>query len=127
MPEKLVRVRRFAWVALLLVGAVQGWVFRHVVSPDGVAYLDLSDAIVSGRLRDLVSGYWSPIYPVIVGVLRLLVSPTPLATPYWEFALLHVVSFLGYALSLAAFEWFLRALDEAGAKWGEGRSQRPFA
>ena len=125
MTQNLARVRRCAWVALLLMAALQGWVFRHAVSPDGVAYLDLSDAIVKGRLSDLVNGYWSPLYPVLVGVVRLAVSATPLADPYWEFALLHVVSFLGFALSLAAFEWFLRALDDAGAQWGQG--QQPFA
>lgn len=117
MPATVQQVRLVAWSVLLVLAALQGWFFRHVVSPDGVAYLDLSDAVVHWRLGELVNGYWSPLYPALVGLLRLLVS-----NPYWEFALMHLASFLGFALSLAAFEWFLRALDDAGATWG----QQPF-
>lgn len=117
------RLRVIAWSILLLLAAAQGWIFRHTVSPDGVAYLDLSDAVVHGRFGELVNGYWSPAYPALIGIARLLVGATPLGAPYWEFALVHVVNLLAFALSLAAFEWFLRALDAAGAAWG----QQPFA
>lgn len=124
MPDHRVnRVRLVAWSVLVPLAALQGWVFRHTVAPDGVAYLDLSDAVVQWRLGELVNGYWSPVYPTIVGVVRLLLSATPLGAPYWEFALLHFVSFASFVLSLAAFEWFLRALDNAGAAW----HQQPFS
>lgn len=116
------RLRVVAWSILLLLAAAQGWIFRHTVSPDGVAYLDLSDAVVHGRFGELVNAYWSPVYPALIGVTRILVSATPFGAPYWEFALVHAVNILTFALSLAAFEWFLRALDAAGAAWG----QQPF-
>jgi hypothetical protein len=119
------RVRVIAWVILLLLAAVQGWIFRHKGSPDGVAYLDLSDAVVHGRLGELVNGYWSPLYPAMIGLVRLLVVATPLGAPYWEFAIVHLVNVVTFALSLAAFEWFLRALNAAGAAWGG--EQQPFA
>src|SRR5687768_17881842 len=111
------RVRAIAWGVLLTLAAMQAWGFRHTISPDGIAYLDLSDALLSGHVRELVNAYWSPLYPTLIGLLRLLVSATPLGAPYWEFALLHLVSFIGFALSLGAFEWFLRGLDDAGAHW----------
>jgi 4-amino-4-deoxy-L-arabinose transferase-like glycosyltransferase len=116
-------VRGAAWAALLCCAAIQGWVYRHDISPDGVAYLDLSDGVVNGRLGELVNGYWSPVYPIIVGLLRLSLAWTPLSAPYWEFTLLHLASFLGFVLSLRAFEWFLDALTLAGASW----AQQPFA
>jgi hypothetical protein len=119
MSKNLVSVRRIAWAVLLLTGAGQAWVFRHAISPDGVAYLDLSDAVLSGRLADLVNGYWSPLYPALIGLLRLLLAPTSLAQPYWEFALVHVVNLLGLILSLVSFEWFLNALDDSGRRWGQ--------
>ncbi|MGH7677199.1 MAG: hypothetical protein ACRENU_01955, partial [Gemmatimonadaceae bacterium] len=125
MPNNLQKVRWVAWVTLLLAGGNQAWVFRHTVSPDGVAYLDLSDAVAIGRPSDLLNAYWSPLYPALIGFVRLLVSPTPLGTPYWEFALLHVVSFLGFVASLAAFEWFLSAVDDESADWGD--THRPLA
>jgi hypothetical protein len=117
------RLRVIAWSVLLLLAALQGWIFRHKVSPDGVAYLDLSDAVVDGRFGELVNAYWSPVYPALIGIARILVTATPFGAPYWEFALVHAVNFLTFALSLAAFEWFLRALDAVGAAWG----QQPFA
>jgi hypothetical protein len=97
--------------------------YRHDISPDGVAYLDLSDAIVHGRPADLINGYWSPVYPVVVGLLRLALAWTPIATPYWEFTILHLASFIGFVLSLWTFEWFLDALTSAGTGW----KQQPFA
>jgi hypothetical protein len=119
MSKNLVRVRRIAWPVLLLTGAAQAWVFRHAISPDGVAYLDLSDAIVTGRLGELVNAYWSPLYPTLIGLLRLLLAPTPLAEPYWEFTLVHAVNLVGLVLSLVSFEWFLKALDESAERWGQ--------
>ena len=116
------QVRAAAWSLLLTLAAAQAWLFRHEISPDGVAYLDLSDAIVDGRVGDLVNGYWSPAYPFLIGLVRLVVDPTRLGAPQWEFTLVHAVNFLTFALALAAFEWLLGAIDDAGARWG----QQPF-
>jgi hypothetical protein len=118
MAEPPLFVRRLAWGFLLLLAAFQAWTFRHTVSPDGVAYLDLSDAVVNGTIRDLINGYWSPVYPLVVGIARWVVSPTPLAAPYWEFAILHAVNFLGFVLALAAFDWFISAVRIASVSWG---------
>jgi hypothetical protein len=117
LANRLQRVRVVARCVLLALAVVQGWTFRHSVSPDGIAYLDLSDAVVDGSIGELVNGYWSPAYPALIGAVRWLLSATPLGTPYWEFALVHAVNVAAFALSLAAFEWFLRALDDAGAYW----------
>src|SRR5919201_823276 len=119
LTNRVERVRVIAWSVLLLLAALQSWIFRHNVQPDGIAYLDLSDAVVSGRFHELLNGYWSPVYPILVGFARLIVSPTPLGAPYWEFAIAHAVNFLAFALSLIAFESFLRALDAAGMTWGQ--------
>ena len=116
----LQRSRVAAWVALLALAVTQAWLFRHEISPDGVAYLDLSDAIVDGRIGDLVNAYWSPAYAFAIGLVRLLLASTPLGAPQWEFALVHVVNVGAFMLALAAFEWLLHALDDAGARWGQG-------
>jgi 4-amino-4-deoxy-L-arabinose transferase-like glycosyltransferase len=112
---------------LLALALWQAWVFRHEISPDGVAYLDLSDAIVNGRPGELVNGYWSPLYPTLLGLIRLLVSWTPLGEPRWEFAILHVANLAGFALAVLAFDWFLRAVDSAGERWGALTLRSPIA
>ncbi len=120
--KSLDRVRAAARSALVLAALAQAWVFRHSVNPDGISYLDLSDAVVTGRFGDIVNGYWSPLYPTLIGLVRAIL-PTPLDSPYWEFAVVHVVNVIGFILALGAFERFLGALDESGIAWG----QRPFA
>jgi hypothetical protein len=112
-------VRGAAWGILSAVAVAQAWIFRHEISPDGVAYLDLSDAVVTGRIGELVNGYWSPLYPALIGLIRLVVGATPLSAPQHEFVLIHVANVLCFGAALVAFEWFLRAIDEAGAGWGQ--------
>lgn len=118
-PSRFAMLPRLGWSILLLLALLQAWLFRHAISPDGVAYLDLSDAIVQGRPGELVNGYWSPLYPTLVGLIRALLSWTPLGDARWEFAILHVANFVGFALATAAFEWFLRAVDAAGERSGQ--------
>lgn len=120
------RVRDIARAVLLAIAAAQAWIFRHEISPDGVAYLDLSDAVVRGDPGQLVNGYWSPAYPTLIGLLRLLVSPTGLSAPQWEFAVVHVANLLGFVAALLAFEWFLRAVDDAGTTWGQTLLRSPL-
>ena len=122
MTRGVLLARRWCWSVLLAIAAAQAWLFRHEISPDGVAYLDLSDAVVRWHFNELLNGYWSPLYPVFIGGLRLLVGFTPLGAPRWEFALVHVVNLAAFVLALAAFEWLLRVLDDRGTAWG----QQPF-
>ena len=119
MTSAIRGVRGAAWGILSAVALAQAWRFRHEISPDGVAYLDLSDAVVSGRFGELVNGYWSPLYPALIGAMRLVVSATPLSAPQHEFVLIHVTNLLCFVAALLAFEWFLRAIDDAGTGWGQ--------
>jgi len=119
LPAHTRRVRDIARTTLMATAALQAWLFRHETSPDGVAYLDLSDAIVRGAPAQLVNGYWSPLYPTLIGLMRAIVSPTALSEPRWEFAIVHLANLIGFITALLAFEWFLRAVDEAGTRWGQ--------
>src|SRR5436305_125236 len=74
------RLRWVAWTIVLGLAALQAWRARFVMTPDGVSYLDLSDAVVTGRFAHLVSAYWRPLYPTLIGVVRVLARPNP----YWE-------------------------------------------
>lgn len=118
-------MRALCRTLLVALAIVQAWLFRHEISPDGVAYLDLSDSVVRGQLGELVNGYWSPLYPILIGAVRVALSRTPLGEPRWEFMILHVANLISFALALAAYEWFLGSLDSVAAKWG--RSVRSAA
>lgn len=112
-------VRRIAWLTLSALAIVQAWMFRHEISPDGVAYLDLSDAVVSGNFGELVNGYWSPLYPAVIGAVRVLLSATPLGVAPWEFTIIHIANLIGFFAALATYEWFLRVVRVAADRWGQ--------
>src|SRR4051794_35693433 len=87
-PLDPARARRIIWFVLLVLAALQAWSARLTATPDGVSYMDLSDAVVRGRVGDIVNAYWSPLYPLLIGSLRLILRPGP----YWEFALVHAMN-----------------------------------
>jgi len=76
------------------------------MNPDGVSYLNLSDAWASGDWLAGVSAYWSPLYPAVLGMASAIISPSPAG----EAPLLHAVNFLFFVLSLVGFEVFLSEL-----------------
>ncbi|MGQ9697944.1 MAG: hypothetical protein ACUVRO_08125 [Armatimonadota bacterium] len=95
--------RAFAAVALALA-AVHALAARHEVAYDGISYLDLADAWLSGDLHRVVNGYWSPLYP-------LLLVPAALVGrhwPYWEATAAHIVNLAIYAAAVAAFAFLVR-------------------
>jgi hypothetical protein len=110
------RVRAGAWVVLLALAGAQAWSARFYVTPDGVSYMDLSDAMLAGNWRELLNAYWSPLYPTLIGLLRAVLHPTP----YWEFGVVHLLNFLLFAASLLGFEYFVGALRELGrTQWNK--------
>ena len=113
-PLDPAKARRVVWIVLLVLAGMQAWAGRFAATPDGMSYVDLSDAIVSGHLSAIVNAYWSPLYPALLGALRLIFRPGP----YWENAMLHLLNFLLFAASIAGFEYFLKALTTVAAKAG---------
>jgi hypothetical protein len=97
------RLRVVAWTIILVLAAFQTWANRYAVSPDGVSYLDLSDAVVLGKWGELANLYWSPLYPFLIGVARVIGG----AAPAREVPILHAVNFAAFAAMCAAFEYFL--------------------
>ncbi len=96
-------IRGLAWVLVVALAGFQAYAQRYAVGPDGVAYLDLSDAVVAGHWGGLVNLYWSPLYPLLIGAARLVARPTPAA----EVPLVHVVNALAFIATFSAYEYFL--------------------
>lgn len=62
-----------AWLVVFgVVAAGEAWLTRALLTPDGAAYLDLADAVARGDGRTFVQGYWSPLYPLLAAVARVL-------------------------------------------------------
>lgn len=103
----LERRLRFAfWLVGILLATMQAWAYRHYISADGISYLDLSDAVLPGTdWRRIITGTWSPLYPLLLGLCRLL-SPDP----YREVIVGHFFNILIFLFAFAAFEYFFRSL-----------------
>jgi hypothetical protein len=77
--------------------------------PDGVSYLDVGDAFWRGDWHNAINAYWSPLYPLILGLFMKLFRPSI----RWEYPLVHAVNFLLYVVALICFDFFLGVfLDE---------------
>lgn len=46
--------------------------YEYVLSPDGVYYAILGKNLISGNLKEGLSTYWPPLYPLLVGVSSLV-------------------------------------------------------
>jgi hypothetical protein len=103
-PVAVRRVRVGFWCAAVLLGALHSWANRHTMSNDGVSFLDLSDAWLSGDWRHAVNGVWSPMYAWLIAFERLVLHPSV----YWEYGSVQLLNFLVFLASAAAFEFLLK-------------------
>jgi hypothetical protein len=91
---------------LVALAAFQAYAQRYVIGPDGMSYLDLSDAVVTGHWSRLVNLYWSPAYPVLIGLARLVSR----AGPAGEIPAIHAVNLLCFVALLGAFDYMLMSV-----------------
>jgi len=103
------RARRVGLGVVLLLGALDAWFFqRWNIDPDGVSYVDLALAAAARGPAALVSGYWSPLFPGLLGIAYKLLPPT-IETMYRT---AHAVSFGLYVLTTLFFARLLAQLGE---------------
>jgi hypothetical protein len=79
---------------------------RFSMNVDGISYLDLADAYWKGDWNAIVNGYWSPLYPWLLGAAIHLFH----ISMYWESNIVHAVNFLLFLFMMGAFDFFLREL-----------------
>ena len=87
-------------------GIVEAIAWAFFVNPDGVAYLNLSDAYARGDWAGAVNTYWGPLYPFLIGTIHR-VYRWPM---YWESSVVHAINFAIYLGSYACFRFMMRAL-----------------
>lgn len=103
------RLRLLFWCLAIVLGALHVWVYRNDLNPDSVSYIEMAEAAVRSGWHALVSGYWSPLYPMLLSVGFRILHPTM----YWEFTVVHFVNFVVYLADLLCFEFFLKELLSA--------------
>ncbi|HEX6052930.1 MAG TPA: hypothetical protein VFZ21_26870 [Gemmatimonadaceae bacterium] len=98
-------------VFVLAFGTAALWLGRDGMNPDGVAYLDASDVYLTGDFTS-GSGYWSPLYPMLLAFARLVGGTQPAR----ELAIAQVVNFVAFLAAFAALEFFIRSMRLATAE-----------
>jgi hypothetical protein len=93
------------WLICICMAASLAWPARHQhVAVDAVSYLDLGREVSSGDLTALANSYWSAAYPALLGAGFFLLRPSPAN----EVAVVQLVDFFIFILTLGAFTLFFR-------------------
>ena len=64
----------------------------------------MSDAFLRHNWHLLINPIWSPLYPLLIGMVTWLTHPSA----QWEVPLVHVLNFIIFLAALASFEFLLR-------------------
>src|SRR5688572_11813020 len=96
------------WSIVAACGALQAMASRFYLNPDGVSYLNISDAYTRGDWADAVNTYWSPLYPWLIGMIRRVYS-WPM---YWESSVVHALNLAIFLASYGCFRVMLRELTQ---------------
>jgi len=103
------RLKQLGILVVLLFGLSRTWIGRYSMGADGISYLDLSDAFRRHDWPRFLNAYWSPLYPMLLGIGRMVL---PASKP-GELIAAHVVNFFIYVAALGCFEFFYRELRKA--------------
>ena len=98
------RAHRIAVALALVLGAMDAWFLRNWnLNPDGVSYFDLARTVAKHGIPAVINGYWSPLYPAMLGgALRLFAPTTEMMFP--------MVRLIGYVVFVGATLAFSRLL-----------------
>ncbi|HEY1471523.1 MAG TPA: hypothetical protein VGF61_20965 [Candidatus Acidoferrum sp.] len=97
--------RLCGWGIVAALGLLQVWAYRHNMNPDGISYLEIGRAGISGW-HGFVSAYWSPLYPFLLSLMLRWFEPSP----FWEFPATHFLNFVIYLAGYACLEFLIREL-----------------
>ena len=84
-------------------GSMINWHFRNAMNPDGISYLDIAERALRYGPSALVNTYWSPAYPALIACWEWIFKPSAFS----EFAAVHALNAVLYALAATSFAYFL--------------------
>lgn len=108
---------------VLVFGAAALWMARDGMNPDGVAYLDASDVYLAGGWPAMQSGYWSPLYPTLLAVGRLIGG----ADAARELGVAQAVNLVVFLLAFVSLEFLIRSARETTLERSPGAPPNDMA
>ncbi len=103
-PVSTAALRAAFWIFGILLASAQAWIGRYQLSADSICYLDMSDAVLPGfTWHRLINGVWSPLYPLLLGIVRRTFQ----VSPSNEIAAGHLLNIGLFIFAFLCFEFFL--------------------
>lgn len=96
-------------VALLAAGVWQCRAVGEAINADGVSYLDLAQQYATGDWSAVQNGYWSPLYPIVIGLALRALGWTGLS----ELSIAYGINLILLLVAARAFAWLLDDLASA--------------
>ena len=95
------------WIIAIILGFFHAWADHHyLMNADAMSYLDVAEAYMRRDWATAVNSYWNPLYSWLIALALSIIKPSP----YWKFAVLHVLNFLIYLFALGCFGFLIREL-----------------
>src|SRR5215216_2374409 len=105
--RRLRRLEIAFWLLAIVLGFFHAWVDHHyLVNADAMSYLDIAEAYLRRDWQAAISSYWNPLYSWLLAFALLILKPSP----YWKFAVVHLVNFANYLFALGCFCFLMREL-----------------
>jgi hypothetical protein len=99
-------LRLLCWLVVSVAGFLEAIGHRFQTDVDGINYIEVGENYLRGDWHHAVNAYWSPLYSWLLAIpLSFLHSSL-----YWESTLVHLVDFVIFLASYAAFEFLLTEL-----------------
>lgn len=91
----------------IVLGFAHVWADHHyLMNADAMSYIDIAEAYLRKDWHTAVNSYWSPLYSWLIAVGVAIVKPSP----YWKFAIVHLVNFGMYLFALGCFCFLMREM-----------------
>ncbi len=100
------RIQAAFWAIGILLGLSLVYADRFFINTDGLIYIEMGEGLRTGELSKLVNLACSPLYPVILGLLQIILKPDP----FLELPLLKIGGIVGLILAMVSCEVLLSAL-----------------
>ena len=103
----LIRLEIGFWLLAAALGFVHAWADHHyLMNADAMSYIDIAQAYLRKDWPEAINTYWSPLYSWLIALGFRIFNPSP----YWKFAVVHIVNFGMYLFALACFSFLMREL-----------------